>query len=82
MSQKATLEVAIAFEKQMSTIYTHEVFKKFQFEVLGTFGCFSLKETEDGVIATFKVKDLEKNEDFVAIWDVGSKYFFLFMSHV
>ena len=46
----------------MSTIYTHEVFKKFQVDVLGAFACFSFKEREDGVITTFKVNDFEKTK--------------------
>ncbi|KAK3012043.1 hypothetical protein RJ639_010707 [Escallonia herrerae] len=36
------------WEKQMSTVYTHAVFKKFQVEVLGIVGCHPKKEREDG----------------------------------
>ena len=45
------------FEKQMSTIYTHETYKKFQVEVLGVLTCFPMKKKkiEDGIFKTFKV---------------------------
>ncbi|PPD82358.1 hypothetical protein GOBAR_DD20713 [Gossypium barbadense] len=35
------------FEKQISLVYTHEVFKKFQVEVLGAAACHLKKENED-----------------------------------
>ncbi|XP_044506801.1 protein FAR-RED IMPAIRED RESPONSE 1-like isoform X2 [Mangifera indica] len=53
------------WEKQMSTVYTHTIFKKFQVEVLGVVGCHPKKECEDGTIVTYKVQDCEKNEDFM-----------------
>ncbi|KAL5819650.1 hypothetical protein ACOSQ4_023492 [Xanthoceras sorbifolium] len=57
------------FEKQMSTIYTHEVFKKFQVEVLGAFAYFVLRGEEVNEMHTFKVQNLKKNVNFVVIWD-------------
>ena len=57
----------------MSIIYTHEVFKKFQDEVLGASAYFSLNEREDSVIATFRFNDFEKNKDFIVIWDAEIK---------
>ena len=38
--KKPPLKSPSPFEKQMSTIYTHEIFKKFQVEVLGASACF------------------------------------------
>ncbi|KAK8699295.1 hypothetical protein V6N13_115384 [Hibiscus sabdariffa] len=57
------------FEKQMASFYTHAVFKKFQVEVLGGIACHPRKESEEGGIATFKVQDFEKNQDFVVVWN-------------
>ncbi|KAK8550656.1 hypothetical protein V6N12_039352 [Hibiscus sabdariffa] len=38
------------FEKQISLVYTHEVFQKFQVEVLGAAACHLKKENEDQYI--------------------------------
>uniref|UniRef100_A0A5B6YMX0 Protein FAR1-RELATED SEQUENCE n=1 Tax=Davidia involucrata TaxID=16924 RepID=A0A5B6YMX0_DAVIN len=57
------------WEKQMSTVYTHAIFKKFQVEVLGVVGCHPRKESEDGTNITFKVDDCEKGENFIVTWD-------------
>ncbi|KAK8567768.1 hypothetical protein V6N12_006341 [Hibiscus sabdariffa] len=57
------------FEKQMASFYTHAVFKKFQVEVLGGIACHPRKESEEGGIATFKVQDFEKNQDFIVVWN-------------
>ncbi|XP_020244841.1 protein FAR-RED IMPAIRED RESPONSE 1-like isoform X2 [Asparagus officinalis] len=60
------------FERQMSGIYTHELFKKFQVEVLGVSGCHATKE-KDGVVAIYRVEDFEKEEDFYVSWDANEK---------
>ncbi|XP_015575909.2 protein FAR-RED IMPAIRED RESPONSE 1 [Ricinus communis] len=57
------------WEKQMSILYTHAIFKKFQTEVLGVVGCHPKKESEDGTHVTFRVQDCEKNEYFLVSWD-------------
>uniref|UniRef100_A0A803LYC5 Protein FAR1-RELATED SEQUENCE n=1 Tax=Chenopodium quinoa TaxID=63459 RepID=A0A803LYC5_CHEQI len=57
------------WEKQMSTIYTHAIFKKFQVEVLGVVGCHPRKEGEDGTSITYRVDDCEKDETFFVAWD-------------
>ncbi|KAM1113081.1 hypothetical protein ACFX13_046729 [Malus domestica] len=57
------------WEKQMSTVYTHAVFKKFQVEVLGVVGCQPKKEHEDGPTTTFRVQDCEKDEYFMVAWN-------------
>ncbi|KAL9232338.1 hypothetical protein vseg_007462 [Gypsophila vaccaria] len=59
------------WEKQMSTMYTHAIFKKFQVEVLGVVGCHPKKELEDGNSTTYRVEDCEKNETFLVAWDEG-----------
>lgn len=57
------------WEKQMSTVYTHTIFKKFQVEVLGVVGCHPRKESEDGTNVTFRVDDCEKEENYMVTWD-------------
>lgn len=57
------------WEKQLSTVYTHTIFKKFQVEVLGVVGCHPKKESEDGTTTTFRVQDCEKDEYFMVTWN-------------
>ncbi|KAH6828946.1 FRS Related transcription factor family [Perilla frutescens var. hirtella] len=57
------------WEKQMSTIYTHAIFRRFQVEVLGVVGCHPKKEKENAGTTTFRVDDCEKNENFVVTWN-------------
>ncbi|KAM1138249.1 hypothetical protein ACFX14_036042 [Malus domestica] len=57
------------YGKQMATVYTHAVFKKFQVEVLGVVACHPKKETEDGLIKTFRVQDFVENQDFIVEWN-------------
>ncbi|KAK3223929.1 hypothetical protein Dsin_010954 [Dipteronia sinensis] len=71
--KKPPLKSPSPFEKQMSTIYTHEIFKKFQVEVLGASACFCLNEGDNGMKKTFKVQDFEKNVNFIVTWNVNHK---------
>lgn len=57
------------FEKQVLLVYTHEIFKKFQMEVLGAAACHLKREKEDGSTVLYGVKDFENNEDFIVEWD-------------
>ncbi|PRQ30067.1 putative transcription factor FAR family [Rosa chinensis] len=57
------------FGKQMATMYTHAIFKKFQVEVLGVVACHPKKEAEDGGIKTFRVQDFEENQHFIVEWN-------------
>ncbi|KAG6716930.1 hypothetical protein I3842_04G073100 [Carya illinoinensis] len=57
------------WEKQLSTVYTHAIFKKFQVEILGVVGCHPKKESEDGTTTTFRVQDCEKGEYFMVTWN-------------
>ncbi|XP_065866451.1 protein FAR1-RELATED SEQUENCE 4 [Euphorbia lathyris] len=58
------------FEKEMSLVYTHEIFKKFQVEVLGAAACHLKKEeTEDETTITYTVKDFEDNQNYVVEWN-------------
>ncbi|EOA16058.1 hypothetical protein CARUB_v10004190mg [Capsella rubella] len=62
------------FGKQMAEVYTREMFKKFQVEVLGGVACHPKKEgEEDGPNkSTFRVQDYEQNRAFVVGWNSGS----------
>ncbi|CAN1158135.1 Protein FAR1-RELATED SEQUENCE 4 [Linum perenne] len=53
------------FEKQMHLIYTHEIFKKFQVEVLGVAACHLKIEAEDETTTTYDVKDFEDTQSYV-----------------
>ncbi|XP_028082805.1 protein FAR1-RELATED SEQUENCE 2-like isoform X1 [Camellia sinensis] len=57
------------FEKQMSTVYTHAIFKKFQVEVLGTVACSLRKECEDEAVVTFRVEDFKERQNFIVAWN-------------
>ncbi|KAL7100124.1 hypothetical protein ACP275_09G128200 [Erythranthe tilingii] len=57
------------FEKQMLLVYSHEIFKKFQTEVLGAAACHLKREKEDGSTVVYGVKDFENNQDFVVEWN-------------
>ncbi|KAK9268185.1 hypothetical protein L1049_010627 [Liquidambar formosana] len=57
------------FGKQMATMYTHAIFKKFQVEVLGVVACHPKKESEDGASITYRVQDFEENQEFVVVWN-------------
>ncbi|KAK4785637.1 hypothetical protein SAY86_002326 [Trapa natans] len=56
------------FEKQMSLVYAHEIFKKFQVEVLGAAACHLKKENEDERVAKYTIKDIEENQNYVVEW--------------
>lgn len=60
------------YEKQMSSIYTREIFKKFQYEVMGAHACHPVKETEDDETVSFRVTDLERQQEFRVVWN-GTK---------
>ncbi|XP_027937235.1 protein FAR-RED IMPAIRED RESPONSE 1-like isoform X3 [Vigna unguiculata] len=69
LHKQPALKSPSPWEKQMSTIYTHAIFKKFQVEVLGVAGCQSRIEVEDGTLAKFIVQDYEKDEEFLVTWN-------------
>lgn len=57
------------FGKQLATLYTHAIFKKFQNEVLGVVACHPRKECEDGAIKTYRVQDFEEKQYFIVVWN-------------
>ncbi|XP_065852859.1 protein FAR1-RELATED SEQUENCE 2 isoform X2 [Euphorbia lathyris] len=68
-NKEPTLRSHSVFEKQMSTIYTDAIFKKFQVEVLGIVSCQLQKESEDGSTLKFRVDDFEERQDFLVAWN-------------
>lgn len=68
-NKQPALKSPSPWEKQMSTVYTHTIFKKFQVEVLGVVGCHFKKIHEEGMTTTFEVEDCEKEEKFMVTWD-------------
>ncbi|CAN4123347.1 unnamed protein product [Withania somnifera] len=69
LHKQPALKSPSPWEKQMSTIYTHAIFKKFQVEVLGVVGCHPKKQAESGENVTFRVDDCEKDENFMVTWN-------------
>jgi hypothetical protein len=69
--KEPVLKTPSPFEKQMSVIYTHEIFKKFQAEVLGLPGTRILSETKENQMTTFEILDFQKNEEFIVEWDAS-----------
>ncbi|KAK2405096.1 FRS (FAR1 Related Sequences) transcription factor family [Trifolium repens] len=69
LHKQPALKSPSPWEKQMSTVYTHAIFKKFQVEVLGVAGCQSRIEVGDGNVAKFIVQDYEKDEEFLVTWN-------------
>lgn len=68
LHKQPALKSPSPWEKQMSTIYTHAIFKKFQVEVLGVAGCQSRIEVGDGTAVRYIVQDYEKDEEFLVTW--------------
>ncbi|KAF5779582.1 putative transcription factor FAR family [Helianthus annuus] len=56
------------WEKQMSSVYTHTIFKKFQIETLGMAGCHPKPEREDELTTIYAVNDSDKDETFTVTW--------------
>uniref|UniRef100_A0A5B6YHX8 Protein FAR1-RELATED SEQUENCE n=1 Tax=Davidia involucrata TaxID=16924 RepID=A0A5B6YHX8_DAVIN len=57
------------FEKHLVGVYTHSVFRKFQVEVLGSIACVPKRERQDETTITFRVKEFEKNQEFIVTWN-------------
>lgn len=69
LHKQPALKSPSPWEKQMSTIYTHAIFKKFQIEVLGVVGCHPKREGVNGENVTFRVDDCEKDDNFMVTWN-------------
>ncbi|XP_038898407.1 protein FAR1-RELATED SEQUENCE 2 isoform X2 [Benincasa hispida] len=69
LHQEPVLKLLSPFEKQMATIYTTTMFKKFQLQILGAASCQVHKQTEDGVTVTYHIHDLEEHQDYLVAWN-------------
>lgn len=67
-NKQPTLKSPSPLEKSVSGLYTHAVFKKFQVEVLGVVACHPKMESQDDTGVSFRVQDLEKQQDFTVMW--------------
>ncbi|KAF7836289.1 protein FAR-RED ELONGATED HYPOCOTYL 3 [Senna tora] len=63
----ATLKTPSPLEKSVAGIYTHAVFKKIQVEVIGAVACHPKAERQDDASITYKVHDMERNQDFIVV---------------
>ncbi|KAG7031095.1 Protein FAR-RED ELONGATED HYPOCOTYL 3, partial [Cucurbita argyrosperma subsp. argyrosperma] len=68
-NKQPTLKSPSPFEKNVSGLYTHAVFKKFQVEVLGAVACHPRREKQDDENITYHVQDLDKKLDFIVVWN-------------
>lgn len=69
-NKQPTLKSPSPFEKSVSGVYTHAVFKKFQVEVLGAVACvFKQKQESQDETSIIRVQDFEKNQDFDVMWN-------------
>ncbi|XP_031105645.1 protein FAR1-RELATED SEQUENCE 2-like isoform X2 [Ipomoea triloba] len=66
--KQPTIKSVFPYEKQMSTVYTHAVFKKFQSEVHGMGSCDVQKEGEGGKTMLYRVDDSEMQQKFIVAW--------------
>ncbi|XP_027356433.1 protein FAR1-RELATED SEQUENCE 2 isoform X2 [Abrus precatorius] len=67
--KQPALRSLLPFEKQVSTVYTDAIFRKFQLEILGMMSCHLEKETEDMAYVTFLVDDFEERKKFIVSWN-------------
>ncbi|TXG57744.1 hypothetical protein EZV62_015573 [Acer yangbiense] len=68
-NKQPALKSPSPFEKSVSGVYTHAVFKRFQVEVLGAVACHPKQESQDETSTIFRVQDFEKNQDYVVLWN-------------
>ncbi|KAJ0623705.1 putative transcription factor FAR family [Helianthus annuus] len=57
------------FEKQVSFVYTHEIFKRFQVEILGASACHLKIDKQDGDSVACTVKEFESGQDYMVEWN-------------
>lgn len=68
-NKQPTIRTLSPYEKQMSMVYTHAIFEKFQIEVLGTGACSLRKECEGETTIRFLVDDFEERQNFIVNWN-------------
>ncbi|KAK4285243.1 hypothetical protein QN277_001970 [Acacia crassicarpa] len=65
----ATLKTPSPLEKSVAGSYTHALFRKIQVEVIGAVACHPKAERQDDAGISYKVHDMEKNQDFIVVWN-------------
>ncbi|KAG9447110.1 hypothetical protein H6P81_013238 [Aristolochia fimbriata] len=66
---KPLLKTPSPFEAQLASVYTREIFKKFQVEVSGIAACHIIDVQQEGTTASYMVKDLEAMKDYSVAWN-------------
>ncbi|KAJ8643701.1 hypothetical protein MRB53_005449 [Persea americana] len=69
-----SLKTPSPFEKQAASVYTNEIFKKIQLEVLGMSACCISNVQQEGAITVYIVKEWEdfemlKGKDYKVMWN-------------
>ncbi|XP_077220183.1 protein FAR-RED IMPAIRED RESPONSE 1-like isoform X2 [Tasmannia lanceolata] len=67
--RKPSLKTPSPFEVQLASIYTRDIFKKFQVEVSGIVACHIINSQHEGTTTMYTVKDLEATKDFTVMWN-------------
>ncbi|XP_028803320.1 protein FAR-RED ELONGATED HYPOCOTYL 3 [Neltuma alba] len=68
-NKAATLKTPSPLEKSVAGSYAHAVFKKIQVEVIGAVACHPKADSQNDAGITYKVHDMEKNQDFIVVWN-------------
>ncbi|XP_077245563.1 protein FAR1-RELATED SEQUENCE 4-like [Tasmannia lanceolata] len=69
LQTKPPLKTPSPFEVQLASVYTRDIFKRFQIEVLGMAACHSVNVQQEGETRTYTVRDLEARQDYTVIWN-------------
>ncbi|XP_068665598.1 protein FAR1-RELATED SEQUENCE 4-like [Aristolochia californica] len=68
---KPLLKTPSPFETQLASVYTREIFKKFQVEVSGIAACHIISFQQEGTSTSYMVKDLEAMKDYTVKWNIS-----------
>ncbi|KAL2921728.1 Protein FAR-RED IMPAIRED RESPONSE 1 [Bienertia sinuspersici] len=71
LKNASTLQKSSPFELQAPNFYTHEMFKKFQFEIFGASGCYSKRQDGDENEMTFKYKGFLCRHCLTVLYNLG-----------
>ncbi|XP_077246401.1 protein FAR-RED IMPAIRED RESPONSE 1-like [Tasmannia lanceolata] len=67
--KKRSLRTPSPFEAQLASVYTKDMFKKFQIEVLGIVACHTINIQQEAATTLYTVKDLETKKDYIVTWN-------------
>ncbi|XP_077248306.1 protein FAR-RED IMPAIRED RESPONSE 1-like isoform X2 [Tasmannia lanceolata] len=66
---RPSMKTPSPFEAQMASIYTRNIFMKFQVEASGITACHTINIQEEGATRTYTVRDLEEKKDYIVVWN-------------